>query len=145
MMVDPGPRCNGVVRTFAVHLLRHPPQRLALIDTASLKDKLPLPREERRKLTITLQALQESDAVLHLIDLSTADPVAADFTGQTHRRLVSYCLHSGKPLLTAGTKVDLIDSRLLDLEQTLPPGVNLIPISSLTGDGFPQLRRQLPI
>lgn len=143
LMVDPGPRCNGVVRSFAVNLFHRQPQRIALIDTASLKEQSPLPHAERKKLVLTLQALQEADIILHLVDLACKDPARIDFSGATNRYLSSYCLHKNKQYLIIGTKCDLLNGRKGNLRHFYSPNGKPLFISSTTREGFPQLRRFL--
>jgi hypothetical protein len=144
LMVDPGPRCNGVVRSFAVNRPHRQPRRIALIDTASLKEKSPLPRAERKKLILTLQALQEADAVLYLADLACYDPVGIDFALASDRGLSRYCFKKGKPYLVVATKCDLPHARKNPyIEQFFCRNGRIPFISSLTREGFAQLRRQL--
>lgn len=139
LMVHPGPHSNGVVRTFAVHLMRRPGLRLAFMDTASLKGGVSLNHGERCKLILTLQALEESCAVIYLIDLTVEDPAALEFWSMLHSRLYEYCKGSGKPLITAGSKWDLLEGLPPSLEQFHPHYYTLVPVSSLTGAGFSQL------
>lgn len=143
LMVHPGPRCNGVVRTFAVNLPLGNPRRIALVDTASLKAKTPLPRSERVKLILTLQALEEANAVLYLVDLSCGDPAHLDFAMEAGLRLADLCRRSAKPFFTLGSKCDLAPSARDLLRVPFSPGGKLIPVSSLTREGFPQLRKRL--
>jgi hypothetical protein len=143
LMVDPGPRCNGVVRSFAVNLLQRQPQRLALVDTASLKEQSPLPHAERKKLVATLQALREADIILHLLDLACNDPARIDFSSEANRFLSSYCLRHGKQYLVIGTKCDLLNGRKGMIRHFFSPDSKPLFISSTTREGFAQLRHLL--
>ena len=77
-MVSPGPRSNGSVRSFAVNILQGESMRLVLMDTASLKEGKLLTKRERGQLVLTMQALQEADALLHLVDLACTDPARVE-------------------------------------------------------------------
>lgn len=141
LMVNHGRRGNGVVRTFAVHLLQQPYRRIALIDTASLKEKNPLPRFERSRLMLTLQAIHSAEAVLQMIDLSCSDPARLEFDEQVGRRLADYCRRQGKLFLMAGSKADLLENSSQKARFTAS-GKMLI-ISSLTRAGFPRLQSDI--
>lgn len=143
LMVHPGPRCNGVMRSFSVNLLRSHLRHIVLVDTVSLKEKTPLPRSERQKLLLTLQALQEADAVIYLMDLSCNDPAFSEFAMDAGLRLVDYCRHAAKPFFALGSKCDLARSNKGLYRDTFFPGGKLIPVSSPTRNGFSQLKDQL--
>ena len=143
LMVDPGSRCKGVVRTFAVHLLQRPSRRVALIDTASLKENAPLPKAERTKLLLTLQAIQQADAVLHLVDLSCGDPARAEFALAINHRMERYCSQKGIPYLAVGNKRDLLHGSPFNYRQFFSPNGKMPAVSSATGEGFPKIRRLL--
>ncbi len=143
LMVHPGPRCNGVMRSFSVNFLKSNPKRIEFIDTVSLKESIPLPPSERHKLILTLQALQDADAVLYLMDLSCTDPAHIDFAMDVGLRLVDYCRKAAKPLYSLGTKCDLVSSRKRQHNEPILFREKLIPVSSLTRIGFPQLRELL--
>lgn len=138
LMVNRRRRSGGLLRTFAVHLLQRPGGRIALIDTVSLKDKVPLPPFERPRLLLTLQALQGAETVLQMVDLSCSDPARREFDDALGRSLAEYCRRRGKFFLTAGSKVDLLERPPLK-ERSGVPG-KVIFISSLTGAGFPRLQ-----
>lgn len=141
LMVRRGRCSNGAVRTFAVHLLREPCRRVALIDTASLKEKNPLPRFERARLLLTLQAMHGAGMILQLIDLSCSDPARLEFDEEVGRSLADYCRRRGKIFLAAGSKADLLGEPL-QREQMITWGK--IPfVSSLTRAGFPGLRSDI--
>lgn len=142
-MVGPGPGVNGAVRTFAVNMPGPQPRRIALIDTAALKPGPRLTRPERRKLVLTLQALQEADTVLHLVDLSSPDPKATEFACQVNRRLADFCAREDKRYLAVGSKRDLAGGNRFPYGLFFSPDDRMPAVSSVTGEGFPALRRLL--
>lgn len=142
LLVDPGSRLNGAVRSFAVHLPGMRRSRIVLVDTASLKEKDPLPPVDGKYLSLTLQALRQADTALYMVDLSCGDPSRLDFASQAGRHLAEYCLQNGINYLTVGAKRDLNGSTRLSqyfftLSERMPR------VSALTGDGFPHLRNLL--
>ena len=143
LMVHPGSRSNGVMRSFAVNLPGDSLRRVVLVDTVSLKEQKPLPRRERPKLLLTLQALQEADAVLYLIDLSCSDPVLLHFAMEAGIRLMKYCRNAAKPFITLGTKCDLLPAAGGFSADPIFPGGKVIPVSSLDRRGFAELRKLL--
>ena len=142
LMVEHGRRSNGVVRTFAVHLPTQPYRRLVLIDTAALKEKSPLPRPERSRLVLTLQAIESADLVLLLIDLSCSDPAILEFNDRVGRYLEDYCRQQGKPFLIAGSKADLLSGPYKE-SHFAAPGFSLLLISSVTRAGFARLKKMI--
>lgn len=142
-MVSPGFCCNGVVRSFAVNITGRRPHRLVLVDTASLKDQVPLPERERSKLLLTLQALLEADVVLYLVDLTGNDPAQLDFALETGRYLADFCNANSKVNLCIATKQDILNGKETVHRQFFAPNGKIHFISSLTGRGFPELRRIL--
>ncbi len=141
LMVHPGTRSNGVMRSFSVNLLGNS-RRIVLFDTVSLKEKNPLPRSERKKLLTTLQALMEADAVLHLVDLTTTDPAVLHFIMEAGQHLANYCLSRSKIYVPLGSKCDLLPVKGGLAGDLTFPGGKLMPVSSLTRHGFLQLREQ---
>ncbi|NLA25816.1 MAG: hypothetical protein GX878_00310 [Firmicutes bacterium] len=141
MMVFNGQRGRGVVRTFAVHLLRQPCKRIALIDTASLKEGVPLPYLERSRLLLTLQALESAVMVLQMIDLSCNDPARLEFDEKVGRFLAAYCRRRDKLFLTAGSKADLIGDS--SGRERITASGRILYISSLTQAGFPRLHSDI--
>lgn len=142
LMVGRDRRGNGVVRTFAVHLPPRPYRRLALIDTAALKERSPLPRVERSRLILTLQAIEGADLVLLLIDLSCGDPAILEFNERAGRYLADYCRRQGKLFLIAGSKADLLGG-LPEKRRFIAAGVSLVLISSVTRAGFARLKQMI--
>lgn len=141
LMVSNGRSAGGVVRTFTVHLTARPCRRIAIIDTASLKERFPLPRFERARLLLTLQAIQEAGLILQLIDLSCRDPARLEFDESAARGLADYCRSRGKIFMTIGSKADLLGD-ICRGEHFALPGKMLI-ISSASGAGFPRLRGEI--
>jgi hypothetical protein len=137
-MVNHGRRGNGVVRTFTVHLpQRKPYRRIALIDTASLKENNPLPRSGRSALLLTLQAIHSAAVVLQMIDLSCGDPARHEFDDRVGRHLADYCRWQGKLFLIAGSKADLpVNSH----QARIAVSGKMLFISSLTRAGFSRLQ-----
>lgn len=143
-MMHPGKSLNGVVRTFAVNLAGQRSTRLALVDTASLKEATPLPQRERAKLVLTVQSIQKAAVVLYLVDLSGNDPSRITFDTTAGRRLEEYCLGSGKLFRTVLTKGDLLATGTETPLQYLYPFVRegeTAAISAVTRAGFSDLRR----
>ncbi|NLA12245.1 MAG: GTPase domain-containing protein [Firmicutes bacterium] len=140
LMVGRGRRGNGVLRTFTVHLTG-PLRRLSLIDTAALPERDPLPRFERSRLALTLQAVAGADLILLLIDVSCADPAHEEFNERAEGSLAAYCRQQGKLFLTGGSKADLL-KRAPEKHRRRPlyAGANLLLISSVTGLGFARVR-----
>ena len=124
LMVHPGPRSNGVMRSFSVNLPGDRPRRVVLVDTVSLKEQQPLPRRERQKLLLTLQALREADAVFYLIDLCCSDPVLINFAMDAGLRLMKYCRSAAKPFVALGTKCDLLPAASGLIDELFIPGEN---------------------
>lgn len=139
LMVSNGRSAGGVVRTFAVHLMHHPCRRIAIIDTASLKEGFPLPPFERARLLLTLQAIREAGMILQLIDLSCRDPARLEFDEAAGRSLADYCRGRGKYFMTIGSKADLLEDSIHEKERFAATGKMLF-ISSATRAGFPRLR-----
>lgn len=142
MMVEHGRRSHGVVRTFAVHLPPRPYRRLALIDTAALREKKPLPRSERSRLVLTLQTIESADLVLMLVDLSCADPAILEFNDRIGCYLNDYCQQQGKLFLIAGSKADLLSAPPKAKHLTVS-GLNLFMISSVKRTGFAGLKKMI--
>ncbi len=144
LMVGRGRRGSGVVRTFTVHLPLRPFRRLALIDTAALPVREPLPRFERPRLALTLEALGRANLILLLIDLSCADPVREEFNERAASYLADYCEQQGKLFLTGGSKADLLKGAVPGRGRCLLyTGAELLPISSLSGLGFARVKERL--
>lgn len=141
LMVNHGRRSKGVMRTFAVHLLQQPCRRITLIDTFSLKEGQPLPRYERTRLLLTLQALESAAMVLQVIDLSCGDPARLEFDEHVGRSLADYCRRQGKPFLTAGSKADLLEDS--ERKEHSTAAGKMLYISSLTQAGFPRLKSDI--
>lgn len=142
MMVGRARQGNGVVRTFSVHLQPRPYRRLALIDTAALPERDPLPRFERSRLALTLQALVRANLIMLLCDLSCADPAVQDFNDRAGSHLAEYCRRQGKLFLTGGSKADLL-SGPPEKRRLLLAGANLLLISSVTQAGFARLKEMI--
>jgi hypothetical protein len=142
-MVYAGARLNGVVRGFVVNLLSREPIRLLLADTAALNATNPLSKQDRRSLCFTLNALQEADVVLYLMELPCTDPVKIDFALQVNLALSGYCLRHNKPYLLVGTKLDQLTGSSRLQKQIFCPNGKLFKLSSVTREGFPDLRRIL--
>lgn len=144
LMVGRGRRGSGVVRTFTVHLPLRPYRRLALIDTAALPEREPLPRFERPRLALTLEALARANLILLLIDLSCADPVREEFNERAAGYLADYCGQQGKLFFTGGSKADLLKGAAPGRGRCLLyTGAGLLPISSLSGLGFARVKERL--
>ncbi len=138
LMVSNGRSSGGMVRTFAVHLMQRPGRRIAITDTASLKERFPLPPFERTRLLLTLQAIEGAGMILQFIDLSCRDPARLEFDESTARHLADYCRGRGKYFLVIGSKSDLLEDAY-ERENFAAPG-NMLFISSVTRAGFPGLR-----
>lgn len=139
LMVGRGSRGNGVVRIFNVHLPTPPYRRLALIDTAALKERSPLPPGERSRLLLTLQAMERADLILMLFDLGCTDPVLQDFNDRAGGHLADYCRWRGKLFIQGGSKADLL-SRSPAGRPLLAGGKEIVRLSSLRRDGFALLK-----
>lgn len=142
LMVGRGRCGSGVVRTFTVHRLLKPYGRLALIDTAALQQAEPLPRRERSRLRLTLQALERADFILMLLDLSCSDPAVREFSDRAGRYLADYCRRQGKIFFVAGNKADLL-IKTPGKERFFAAGMDLPAISALTRAGFALLKEAL--
>lgn len=142
LMVGRGRRGSGVVRTFTVHPALKPHRRLALIDTAALQQTEPLPRRERSRLRLTLQALERADLILMLLDLSCSDPAVREFCDRAGCYLADYCRLQGKIFFTAGNKADLLTERA-GKERFIAAEMDFPAISALTRAGFALLKEAL--
>lgn len=141
LMVGRGRRGSGIVRTFTVHLALGPYRRFALVDTAALPEKDPLPRFERSRLALTLQAVARADLVLLLVDLSCVDPVYEEFNERAEGYLAAYCRQQGKIFLIGGSKADLLQKTPeRQWRRPLYAGANMLLLSAVTGLGFARIR-----
>lgn len=149
LMVEPGRRSNGVVRTFVVNLKRGATSlRLALVDTIALRAVKPLPRMNRAGLVLTLQYVQKADALFYLVDLCDVDPAHLAFIGTAGRLLEKYCCSQAKPFQTILSKKDLLaseaENNLLSWRwHHLAWKSDPVPVSAVSRTGFPELRQLL--
>ena len=130
LMVGRSGRGNGVIRIFTVHLLPRPYRRLALIDTAALQAKNPLPRSGRSQL------------ILMLFDLSCTDPALQEFSDRAGGYMADYCRQRGKLFLPGGSKADLLPGSPRG-RPLFAAGGDLLHLSSLRRAGFPRLKKMI--
>ena len=142
LMVGRSGRGNGVIRIFTVHLLPRPYRRLALIDTAALQAKSPLPPGERSRLLLTLQAMERADLILMLFDLSCTDPALQEFSDRAGGYMADYCRQRGKLFLPGGSKADLLPGSPRG-RPLFAAGGDLLHLSSLRRAGFPRLKKMI--
>ena len=101
----------------------------------------PLHRMNARMMNEVRSALEEVDLVLHLVDASQA-------WGRGEEYLLGLLGGVKAPVVALLTKIDLVRdrSKLLPLMARYTetrPGTEILPISSVTGEGLDELRRTL--
>ncbi|NOZ78681.1 MAG: GTPase Era [Acidobacteria bacterium] len=101
----------------------------------------PLHRMNAKMMQEVRSSIDESDLVLHLIDVS--EP-----WGQGEAYLFDLLDEVRVPVLGLLTKIDLVEPKsrllpLIDAYHQRRPGTEILPISSITGEGLDELRDRL--
>jgi len=119
-------------------------RRFELVDTGGLTDDIPASPEVRQAQVDTLGLLFQSKFLLHMLDASAVGrPGAPEAPGEVDVQLYHFGRARGRYLLLANK---------MDLEGALEgwrearrrfPGVPMVAVSAVTGQGFKEVRRHL--
>jgi 50S ribosomal subunit-associated GTPase HflX len=113
-----------------------------LIDSTGLMEGIPKDINTRRKMAQTLSAVREADLILHMIDASAAGQKGAlEAFGEVDYQVAQFSQMKGNYLLLAN-KMDLPGAKEgLEIIRKEFVGHPIIPISSLTQEGFAEVKR----
>ncbi len=117
--------------------------KLEYIDSSGLIDGIHGDRIIRRGIVKTLDAIRQSDIILHVIDITSYGLRHADVIssfGKTDLQLTQYGIsHQGYAILA--NKIDLLEnkSKLAHLQGDYPHHT-VIPVSALTSQGFNEVK-----
>jgi GTP-binding protein HflX len=109
-----------------------------LSDTVGFVRKLPL--ELVASFKATLEEVQQSDVILHVIDLHTAE---SNDQAEAVVKILSEIEAGDIPRLDVFNKIDLLPDKDSRLARNDAPGENGVFISAATGDGLEALQRRL--
>ncbi len=119
-------------------------KKLILTDSTGLKDGIHPKAEIRRAMAQTLESLLEADLIIHMVDISQmvyinheSDVVNMEYID---RQILDYGRERNSYLLLIN-KIDLIQSHQSreKIKQQFS-GIPVFLISSLTGEGFPEVK-----
>ncbi|MBX5477165.1 MAG: GTPase domain-containing protein [Clostridia bacterium] len=113
---------------------------IRLTDTTGLSDDIHQDAPVREAMAQTLRALRSAEAALHLIDAHRAgeDPRAI---ADVDREIVRFMASRG-PFAVVASKMDLPGASTgLERIRRAFPEARVIPVSSVTRAGFPEVRR----
>lgn len=115
-------------------------QRIQVIDSSGLTDGIHMNVEMRKAMAQTLSAIQESNIILHLFDISSLFYDSSDHgISKVDYQLAEFG-HSKNGYVILANKIDLIPNKRPIVElQKLFPDHYVIPISAKTGLGFSEV------
>jgi small GTP-binding protein len=118
-------------------------KKLDLIDTCGLIEKIHPEKKIRRAMAQTLKQIQDSEVILHLIDLSKLNNNNRKKISDLDLEIYNYC-RANKCYVVLANKIDLKVARdnLSFLEERLNKEV-IIPISALYQQGFKEVKKFL--
>lgn len=116
-------------------------KKFILTDTTGLVDGIHQEKSIRKAMAQTLAALQEADLIIHVLDISAVNK--SGYSERLHlidRQLIDYGKERSNFIILVN-KMDLPEaSDIMEKINEQISGVLVFPVSSLTGEGFSEVK-----
>lgn len=116
-------------------------KEIEIVDSSGLIDGIHKNIQVRKAMAQTLGEINESDMILHMIDLTKIDPNnIASSMGEVDYQLAQYG-HTKEGYIMLGNKIDLFEKKTpIIMLQKKFPNQYIIAISALTKKGFSEVK-----